>query len=110
MRKLALRGCLLVLFTSIPSASALSQELPRSALTSYATFRLALIRQGWTPDRTWGAKRDDGTPIYGYHEVLCGNSLCTAQWVARNKRKFNLVLWKDDADNLRVAPQIDWPE
>lgn len=100
----------LLVGVSVPLTPAFGQEMPNSALTNYATFRTALLRQGWSADRTWGPKQKDGTPMYRYPEVLCGNSMCSAQWVARNKRKFNITLWKDDAGNLRVAPQIDWSE
>jgi hypothetical protein len=98
-----------IFLASLPSV-AVAQEMPESALTSYASFRKALLQQGWIPGKPMGAQRNDGTPMYEFREVVCGSSTCSADWVARNKRKFSIGLWRDDAGNLRVAPQIDWHE
>lgn len=87
-----------------------AQELPESALTSYTNFRAALLKYGWLPDRSYGAKMNDGTWMYRYPEVICGNSMCSAQWIARNGRKLNIAIWMDDTGEYRVAPQIDWIE
>ena len=108
----ALFRCRLFALTSLSlfTAPIVAQDLPTSALTSYDTFRVALIKYNWSPDERYGVKNDDGSPMYKYPEVICGNSLCTAQWVAKNRKKMNIVLWRDDAGDLRVAPQIDWPD
>lgn len=109
-RKL-LSGILLISASgAISIGSALAQDLPISALTSYSAFRASLLRYGWTPDNGYGVRNQDGTPMYRYPEVICGNSLCTAQWIARNGKKMNIVLWRDSAGDYRVAPHMDWPE
>lgn len=89
-------------------APVLAQDLPTSALTSYDSFRAALLRYGWRPDQAYGIKDSAGKPMYVHPEVICGNSLCTAQWIARNGKKLNLTLWPDSSGEYRVAAQIDW--
>lgn len=93
---------------SLSAQPVMAQDIPTSALTSYANFRTALLRYGWSPDGSYGTKNVDGTSMYRYPEVICGNALCTAQWVARNGKKFNIVLWPDSAGDYRVAAQIEW--
>jgi hypothetical protein len=92
------------------AAPTVAQDLPKSALTSYDSFRVALLKNGWLPDDSYGIKNDDVSAMYKFPEVICGNSLCTAQWIAKNRRKLNIVLWRDDAGDYRVAPQMDWPD
>lgn len=95
---------------SLSAAPIVAQDLPTSALTSYDTFRAALLKYNWSPDESYGIKNDNGSPMYKYPEIICGNSICTAQWVAKNRKKINIVLWRDDAGDYRVAPQIDRPD
>ena len=78
-----------------------AQDFPTSALTAYSDFRKALLKYGWMPDNSYGDK------MYGFPEVICGNSMCTARWKAKNEKGLLITLWKDGADELRVAPQSD---
>ena len=87
------------------SSTLQAQEWPISSLPKYSIFRQALINKGWRPDKEYGAiaRNKDGSPMYGFPEVVCGNSMCTAQWF-RGRKKIGITLWPNGSD-LRVAPQ-----
>lgn len=93
------------------SGQALGEELPVSSLTTYAVYRADMLNAGWVPDYNYGIKNDDGSPTYLYPEVICGNRLCSAQWIAKSDRRtVNFTLWRDADGAFRVAPQIDFPD
>ena len=94
---------------SLSYAPAVAESIPVSSLPLYEKFRVDLRRSGWVPDYNYGIKNDDGSPMYTYPEVVCGNGLCSAQWIGKiDRRRANFTLWRDDG-RYRVAPQIDFP-
>ena len=109
MRNFALRSAVALSLAALPNAQAIAESIPVSALTSYENFRSDLLRSGWVPDYNYGAKHDDGSPMYLFPEVICGNKLCSAQWIGRTDRKrVVFVLWMDPNGGYRVAPQIEF--
>ncbi len=95
----------------LPVAQATAESIPAVSLPSYQKFRADLLSAGWVPDYNYGTKKDDGSPMYLFPEVICGNRLCSAQWIGRSDRKkVVIVLWMDANGGFRVAPQIEYPE
>lgn len=96
---------LTVMFLMLGAERVASQDFPLSALQNYRDFRTALIKSGWKPVPNSAFKQADGTWTYEFPELVCGNSMCTAAWTAKNGKEFALTVWWDDAGEWRVAPQ-----
>jgi len=96
---------------ALTNVQASAETIPATSLPAYEKFRLDLLRSGWVPDYNYGAKLDDGSPMYHFPEVVCGNRLCSAQWIGKTDRKrVVIVLWMDAKGGYVVAPQVEYPE
>ena len=107
MRTFVCRSALLLAAAALTNATAVAEEVPVSSLPNYDTFRLDMLAAGWIPDFNHGPKRNDGTPMYRHPEVLCGNRICSAQWIAKSDReRIQIILWPDAEVGYRVALQF----
>jgi len=95
----------------LSSGQAVAESIPTSSLPDYKTYRAELINSGWVPDYNFGAKNDDGSPMYVFPEVVCGNKTCSSQWIAKSdRRRVVIVLWMDSDGTYKLAPQIEFPD
>jgi hypothetical protein len=79
---------------------ALAGSPPRwEGLSPYAPYRASLIAEGWQPEELPNAYID------GLPEVLCGSGLCIATWNAPDGEVVEMALWRDDDDQLILAPE-----
>ncbi len=85
----------------------MAQDFPVASLQDYRQFRESLTKAGWKPVENNAFRREDGSWTYEFPELVCGNSMCTATWAAKNGKEFSLTVWWDDAGEWRVAPQWD---
>ena len=89
-------------------STANSQDVPSNQLTLYAKYRPAMLAAGWRPLAQQGVTDRNGRPMYVYAEVVCGTRLCSADWYGKDGRKVTIVLWRNSADKLVLAPQMDF--
>jgi hypothetical protein len=110
LKSLFLRSLLAMAVTASLNVQGFAETIPTAALPTYQLFRSSLLKAGWIPDFNYGNKSDDGSPMYRFPEVSCGNKLCSAQWVAKiDRRRVVVILWRDSKGGYRVAPQIEFP-
>ena len=111
MRNFILYFAVALTLTMLSNSPTAAESVPISSMPTYEKFRADLIKIGWIPDFNYGIKNDDGSPSYIYPEVICGNEICSAQWIAKSDRKrLVVVLWMDSNGGYRVAPQLEFPD
>jgi hypothetical protein len=83
-------------------------SIPYDSMPSYSTYRSELLNKGWQPIRA-----DFPTPEFP--ELLCGNRVCSAEWIYRNSQtKIDVLVWPSIYDSrtrvttYRVAPSVDF--
>ncbi|MBB4199575.1 hypothetical protein GGD83_003395 [Rhodoblastus sphagnicola] len=46
----------------------------------YEPTRAALLAKGWKPEVSYGARMNNGKPLYHFPEIWCGPEICRAKW------------------------------
>ena len=88
-----------IFITLIPDASAGNDERIDTNLHKYSYYRKILMKKGMKPNNNYavstGATNNDGSPMYDFAEVVCGNRICNVEWYNRNGRSVGYYFNRD---------------
>jgi hypothetical protein len=78
----------LIFVSLVTEVSAGSDERIYTNLHKYSFYRKILIKKEMKPNNNYaastGATNKDGSPMYDFADVSCGNRICNTQWFDHN--------------------------
>lgn len=95
--------CLILAFSlARPGMPQSPIAVPYESMPDYAAYRGELLSKGWQP-----ITNNPSISSGGFSELVCGNRVCSADWVHNSgQRTISILIWPD-GDVYRVAPAIE---